>query len=158
MRATVPMVARKGRASYLGERSVGHQDPGATSVAIVVAALERAVRSLWPGRGVTLVFGVLDDKELGPMLRVLLPMARRVLLTSPASPRARDPESYLAEARAIAPGAQVVPEASQAIRQAVAEAPPGELVLVCGSLYLVAEGLAWLGGRGPQELPVVRKL
>jgi phosphoenolpyruvate---glycerone phosphotransferase subunit DhaL len=44
MRATVPMVARKGRASYLGERSVGHQDPGATSVAIVVAALERAVR------------------------------------------------------------------------------------------------------------------
>jgi phosphoenolpyruvate---glycerone phosphotransferase subunit DhaL len=45
MRATVPMVARKGRASYLGERSVGHQDPGATSVAIVVAALERAVDS-----------------------------------------------------------------------------------------------------------------
>ena len=43
MRATVPMVARKGRASYLGERSVGHQDPGATSVAIVLAALERAV-------------------------------------------------------------------------------------------------------------------
>jgi dihydroxyacetone kinase-like protein len=31
MRATVPLVARKGRASYLGERSKGHQDPGATS-------------------------------------------------------------------------------------------------------------------------------
>ncbi len=31
MRATIPMVARKGRASYLGERSAGHQDPGATS-------------------------------------------------------------------------------------------------------------------------------
>jgi dihydroxyacetone kinase-like protein len=31
VRATVPMVARKGRASYLGERSAGHQDPGATS-------------------------------------------------------------------------------------------------------------------------------
>jgi phosphoenolpyruvate---glycerone phosphotransferase subunit DhaL len=31
MEATVPMVARKGRASYLGERSAGHQDPGATS-------------------------------------------------------------------------------------------------------------------------------
>jgi phosphoenolpyruvate---glycerone phosphotransferase subunit DhaL len=35
---TVPMLARKGRASYLGERSVGHQDPGATSVALLVAA------------------------------------------------------------------------------------------------------------------------
>jgi dihydroxyacetone kinase-like protein len=36
--ATVPMLARKGRASYLGERSVGHQDPGATSVTLLVAA------------------------------------------------------------------------------------------------------------------------
>jgi len=31
MKATIPLVARKGRASYLGERSAGHQDPGATS-------------------------------------------------------------------------------------------------------------------------------
>ena len=31
MQATIPLVARKGRASYLGERSAGHQDPGATS-------------------------------------------------------------------------------------------------------------------------------
>lgn len=31
MRATIPMEARKGRASYLGPRSIGHQDPGATS-------------------------------------------------------------------------------------------------------------------------------
>ncbi|MFF3290315.1 dihydroxyacetone kinase subunit DhaL [Streptomyces sp. NPDC003023] len=37
--ATVPMQARKGRASYLGERSIGHQDPGATSSALLVAAL-----------------------------------------------------------------------------------------------------------------------
>ena len=31
MQATIPMLAKKGRASYLGERSIGHQDPGATS-------------------------------------------------------------------------------------------------------------------------------
>jgi dihydroxyacetone kinase-like protein len=37
--ATVPMRARRGRASYLGERSVGHQDPGATSSALFFAAL-----------------------------------------------------------------------------------------------------------------------
>jgi phosphoenolpyruvate---glycerone phosphotransferase subunit DhaL len=41
--STVPMRARKGRASYLGERSIGHQDPGATSVAIILGALSRAV-------------------------------------------------------------------------------------------------------------------
>ena len=32
MRATIPMQARKGRASYLGDRSVGHQDAGATGL------------------------------------------------------------------------------------------------------------------------------
>ncbi|HZF88442.1 dihydroxyacetone kinase subunit DhaL [Streptomyces sp.] len=37
--ATTPMQARKGRASYLGERSIGHQDPGATSAALLVAGL-----------------------------------------------------------------------------------------------------------------------
>ncbi len=36
--ATPPMLARKGRASYLGERSVGHQDPGATSAALLLQA------------------------------------------------------------------------------------------------------------------------
>jgi phosphoenolpyruvate---glycerone phosphotransferase subunit DhaL len=36
--ATVPMVARKGRASYLGERSAGHQDPGATSASLLFEA------------------------------------------------------------------------------------------------------------------------
>jgi dihydroxyacetone kinase-like protein len=36
--ATTPLLARKGRASYLGERSVGHQDPGATSAALLIAA------------------------------------------------------------------------------------------------------------------------
>lgn len=36
--ATIPLVATKGRASYLGERSAGHQDPGATSTAIVLRA------------------------------------------------------------------------------------------------------------------------
>ncbi|MFF4244489.1 dihydroxyacetone kinase subunit DhaL [Streptomyces sp. NPDC001822] len=40
--ATVPMQARKGRASYLGERSIGHQDPGATSAALLVGALVEA--------------------------------------------------------------------------------------------------------------------
>lgn len=36
MLATIPLVARKGRASYLGERSAGHQDPGATSTYLLI--------------------------------------------------------------------------------------------------------------------------
>lgn len=37
--ATIPLLARKGRASYLGERSIGHQDPGATSAWLLLKAL-----------------------------------------------------------------------------------------------------------------------
>ena len=43
MKATIPMQARKGRASYLGERSIGHQDPGATSTYMILDALRRAL-------------------------------------------------------------------------------------------------------------------
>jgi dihydroxyacetone kinase-like protein len=42
-RATIPLQARKGRASYLGERSIGHQDPGATSTALILRALAKVV-------------------------------------------------------------------------------------------------------------------
>ena len=43
--ATIPLVARKGRASYLGERSAGHLDPGATSSTLLLLALADSLRS-----------------------------------------------------------------------------------------------------------------
>jgi phosphoenolpyruvate---glycerone phosphotransferase subunit DhaL len=42
---TVPMIAKKGRASYLGERSIGHQDPGATSSYYLLATLRDVVKA-----------------------------------------------------------------------------------------------------------------
>ncbi len=48
-RATVPMVATKGRASYLGERSAGHEDPGARSTALILGAARDAALA-GPGR------------------------------------------------------------------------------------------------------------
>ena len=39
MKATIPLLATKGRASYLGERSIGHQDPGATSSWLILRSL-----------------------------------------------------------------------------------------------------------------------
>jgi phosphoenolpyruvate---glycerone phosphotransferase subunit DhaL len=53
VKATVPLVARKGRASYLGERSAGHQDPGATSSYLLVECgaevLGGREETRWPG-------------------------------------------------------------------------------------------------------------
>lgn len=45
MKDTIPMLARKGRASYLGERSVGHQDPGATSSYLMLKSLLATVQT-----------------------------------------------------------------------------------------------------------------
>ncbi len=43
MKSTIPMIAQKGRASYLGARSIGHQDPGATSSYLILKALHDSV-------------------------------------------------------------------------------------------------------------------
>ncbi|MBV6628139.1 MAG: dihydroxyacetone kinase subunit L [Rivularia sp. (in: Bacteria)] len=43
MKETIPMVAKKGRASYLGERSKGHQDPGATSIYLMLKSLQESL-------------------------------------------------------------------------------------------------------------------
>ncbi len=45
MKDTIPMLAKKGRASYLGERSIGHQDPGATSSYLVLKTLSETIES-----------------------------------------------------------------------------------------------------------------
>ncbi|MER7002704.1 dihydroxyacetone kinase subunit DhaL [Dactylosporangium sp. NPDC000555] len=51
VRATVPLRARKGRASYLGERSIGHPDPGATSTALILAVLAEVTTGDVTARG-----------------------------------------------------------------------------------------------------------
>ncbi len=46
MKDTIPMIARKGRASYLGDRSIGHQDPGATSCYLMLKSLSDSYSSI----------------------------------------------------------------------------------------------------------------
>ena len=51
--ATTPMLARRGRASFLGERSIGHMDPGARSSALIVVALLAALPTATTDPGLT---------------------------------------------------------------------------------------------------------
>jgi dihydroxyacetone kinase-like protein len=46
MKATIPLLATKGRASYLGERSIGHQDPGATSSWLILRSLAETCQNM----------------------------------------------------------------------------------------------------------------
>jgi dihydrofolate synthase / folylpolyglutamate synthase len=85
---------------------------------------------------VDLLFGVLADKDYVEMLALLAPRAQRVVLTTPASPRAKDP-AELASLLGDREGVLVEPDPAQALERALALG--GEILVVCGSIYLVGE-------------------
>ncbi|HZX42748.1 MAG TPA: folylpolyglutamate synthase/dihydrofolate synthase family protein [Myxococcaceae bacterium] len=108
-----------------------HNEDG---VAALVAALDAPP---YAGRLVHLVFGVVSDKRVEPMLRALLPRCSSVTLTPLPTPRSLDPGGYLALARAICPVVEVARSPEQALALARTRAGPDGWVLVAGSLYLV---------------------
>jgi dihydrofolate synthase/folylpolyglutamate synthase len=108
------------------------------------AALAAALPVLHPGRAVELVFGVLQDKDHGGMLRALAPAVRRLHLVAPATPRARPAAGLLADARALGADADVHGDLAGAIACARRSASDGAVVCVAGSLYLVGAARALL--------------
>ncbi len=84
---------------------------------------------------VDLLFGALGDKDAADMLGPLAKRARRIVLTTPASDRARPPEDLAA----LLPGrdeVEIVPDLGQALERALR---PGARLVVCGSIYLIGE-------------------
>jgi dihydrofolate synthase / folylpolyglutamate synthase len=83
---------------------------------------------------IDLLFGVLGDKDVAEMLGPLAERARRIVLTTPASDRARSPE----ELATLLPGREVeiVPDLGQALESAL---QPGVRLVICGSIYLIGE-------------------
>jgi dihydrofolate synthase / folylpolyglutamate synthase len=85
---------------------------------------------------VNLLFGVLADKDYREMLALLAPRARRIVLTTPANPRAKDP-AELALLLGDREGVLIEPDPARALDRALALG--GEILVVCGSIYLVGE-------------------
>lgn len=105
-------------------------------------ALVAAASELLRGRRLVVLFGVMRDKERGPMvesLRRLNPAA--VVLSAPPVDRAATPEELAADF----PGATVAPGVDAAMAAAAALAGPDGAVVACGSLYLAGEVLSRLG-------------
>ncbi len=113
-----------------------------------MAALAEALRDEIAGRPLTLVLSILDDKDAGEMLRRLVPPAARVVATSNANPRALSPATL--ESLAAQVGARdtlVVPDPRRALARArEAAGAEGGVVLVTGSIYLIADLLRGGGG------------
>lgn len=136
-----------GRLEVVGERPVvvldgAHNPDGA-------AALADSFPSLWPGVRPQLVFGVLGDKARHGMMEALLPLAARVHLCTPDSPRAVPAASLAEEARGHAREVEVHATVEAALDAARAAAGAAGVVLVCGSLYLVGEARRLLCGDQP---------
>jgi dihydrofolate synthase/folylpolyglutamate synthase len=97
------------------------------------------------------VLSILDDKDAGAMLAVLLPLCSRLICTAASSPRALPPATLASLAGQIGAGAPVVevePDPRGALARA-RERSAGGVVLATGSIYLIADLLRPAGaGRG----------
>ena len=113
----------------------GHNPSGLEAVA---ADLIR----LCEGRPLTLVFGMMKDKDISSALQQLVAMRpARVFFTAAASSRAERPEWL---ARRWAGSSEAIRPASEAVAAAIAATPANGVILVCGSLYVVGEVRAGL--------------
>lgn len=102
-----------------------------------VQVLLEGLRSLYAGRRVHCVFGVVADKDRGPMLRALLPACTSVHLTPLDTPRSLAPERYLDEARALCPDVTAHASLDEALASARSRAASEDVILCTGSLFLV---------------------
>ena len=120
-----------------------HNEDG---VAALVAALDAVP---YAGRAVHLVFGVVSDKRVEPMLRMLLPRCASATFTPVPSPRSLDPATYVTLARSLCPAVDVAASPEEAVARARVRAGPDAWVLVAGSLYLVGAVKALLEHTAP---------
>lgn len=112
-----------------------------------MAALVRALGSAQ----VTVIFSAMQDKNYLPGLRLLAPHARRLIACGLRMPRAADPNEIAAQARSLCPEVRSAPDFLAAFALAQAGLPPGEAILVCGSLYLCGEAESFLHANPPKK-------
>jgi dihydrofolate synthase/folylpolyglutamate synthase len=90
-------------------------------------------------RRITLVVGILDDKPYESMLKSLLPVCSRAIITRAKTERALDPQRLYSTALKVISDVSIVPDVAAAFRQAIKTARPNEVICVAGSLYVVGE-------------------
>jgi dihydrofolate synthase / folylpolyglutamate synthase len=102
-------------------------------------ALSSAIREHFPAANPTLIFGVLDDKDLSGICAAVAPLARRILLVPVHSERTVVPEDLVTIFKQHNPQAEIC--ACKCLSEALANSAADPLVIVTGSLYLVGEAL-----------------
>jgi dihydrofolate synthase/folylpolyglutamate synthase len=90
-------------------------------------------------RNITLVIGMLDDKPYKAILKNLLPLCKKVILTRPKIDRAIAPENLHPTAKEFISDIHIIPDVHQAIAHAMENASPEDVICIAGSLYVVGE-------------------
>jgi len=101
--------------------------------------LARFISENLTDRNITLVAGILDDKPYAAMLRCLLPLCSRAILTRARIDRALPPEKLHAVANEILADIQICPDVCRAAKRAIETASPHDAICIAGSLYVVGE-------------------
>jgi len=103
-------------------------------------ALSRFIEDNFPKERVTLVLGMLKDKEVDKVLRELIPKAGRVVTTSPDNPRAMDSDELLHRIKLIDNKIRILASHNsikKALHEAVEESGPEDVIIFAGSLYMI---------------------
>ena len=106
---------------------------------LAAAKLLRQYLSELKRQELTLVIGILDDKPYEAMLKELLPVCSKVILTSPKIDRALPVEKLAEIARGLHQHIEVIPDVDKAVFHAIDNALPNEAICIAGSLYVVGE-------------------
>ena len=107
-------------------------------------ALRSTLSTLYEGRRLIFVFGVMRDKAMGEIAEILFPLAERVILTQADNPRSATPEEIRQCTRVLA-DVEEAQSLTAAIERAQALAGGDGIVVVTGSIYLVGEAMSRLG-------------
>jgi dihydrofolate synthase/folylpolyglutamate synthase len=111
-------------------------------------ALRSTLSSAYPdNRAITMVFGVMSDKDVQQITEILFPIADHVILTHTDNPRSASPDDIRRAAARVAAGSHIAAaeNVAVALEQAGRVAGPAGLVVVTGSIYVVAEAMRTLG-------------
>lgn len=112
-------------------------------------ALAQALRDYLDFQRATIVFGALHGHDFKAVLRPLLPLADRVLVTQSLHPRAIDAQILAQQVISLGHRCQIEPQVDKALWKALKEAEKADLVCATGSLSVAAEArAAWLESRG----------
>lgn len=110
----------------------GHNPPG-------IAALEKALDALYPGKRLTVVMAMMQDKDYAPCVHAIAKRAEHFVATTLDMPRALNAQELADTAAECCDDTSAESDVLAAIRLAQRKTPEDGLILICGSVYLAGE-------------------